>query len=484
MSLVKKFAYNSLIQLVGKALTVILGLLGVALITRYLGVSGFGRLTVLNNFLGIFAVLADLGLTMVTAQMINERLVDKRKILNNLFGFRLFSAVLILAVGLLVAFAVPYYRDLWLILAILAVSYFFIALNQVLVGFLQSELRSDFLMIAEVGGRLLWLVGLVLSRQLGWGLFGVVAVTAVASLIHFVLAWRLADSLAPIRLAFDYRLWREIAGRSWPLAITIILNLLYLRADILFLNWFKGETAVGLYGAAYKVIDVLTSLPFLIIGLLLPLLARAWANGERRRFNFLVGSAVTGLLIIVWPLIVGGQILASPIIQLIAGSDFSAAGPILALLLVAIAGVFASCLFNHILIAINRQKIMIWPYTLVALTAVPAYFFLIRWFSYWGAAAVTVYSELLIAGLSAYQSKKIIGWRWPWLISLKVIVASSVMVAFIWPLRAWAGQGVVRLLLVIVLAVATYSVSLLLLKIFNWQHWRALLQVDGKSEKI
>ena len=43
MSLAKKFAYNSLIQLIGKGLSVVFGLLGVALITRYLGVIGFGR---------------------------------------------------------------------------------------------------------------------------------------------------------------------------------------------------------------------------------------------------------------------------------------------------------------------------------------------------------------------------------------------------------------------------------------------------------
>lgn len=476
MSLAKKFAYNSLIQLIGKGLSVVFGLLGVALVTRYLGVAGFGRYVAVNNFLGIFAILADLGMTMVTAQMINERPADQQKILNNLCGFRLLSASLILAVGLLAGGLTPYYRQLWPILAILAASYFFIAANQVFVGFFQSELKTDHLMLSEVVGRILWLLGLIITQQHNWGLGGIIIATAISSLIQLVIAWRLAARRIIIRPAYNQQLWREIVSRSWPLAVTITLNLLYLRADILFLNWFKGEAAVGLYGAAYKVIDVLTSLPFLIIGLLLPLLARSWAAGQRARFDFLISSAINILIMAVCPLIIGGQLLARPIIRLVAGSDFTAAGPILALLLMAIAGIFISCLFNHILIAINRQRVMIRSYLVVAITAVPAYILLINWLSYWGAAMVTVYSELLIAGLSAYWTRKLVGWRWPWSATWKVVLANLIMAAIVWPLRDWANQGVGQLSAVILLAAIGYGLSLVVLQGIDWRRWQQIIK--------
>ncbi|HOH85240.1 MAG TPA: flippase [bacterium] len=476
MSLAKKFAYNSLIQLIGKGLSVVFGLLGVALITRYLGVIGFGRYVAINNFLGIFAILADLGMTMVTAQMINERPADQSKILNNLCGFRLLSASLILAVGLLAGGLIPYYRQLWPILVILAASYFFIAVNQVFVGFFQSELKTDHLMLSEVVGRILWLAGLIITQQYNWGLGGIIMATAISNLIQLIIAWRLAARRIVIKPAYNQQLWREIASRSWPLAITITLNLLYLRADILFLNWFKGEAAVGLYGAAYKVIDVLTSLPFLIIGLLLPLLARSWAAGQRARFDFLVSGAINVLIVVVCPLIIGGQLLARPIISLVAGSDFTAAGPILALLLMAIAGIFVSCLFNHILIAINRQRVMIKSYFIVAITAVPAYIVLINWLSYWGAAIVTVYSELLIAGLSAYWARKLVGWRWLWSVTGKVALANLIMAAIVWPLRDWANRGASQLLLIILLAALSYGLSLTVLKVIDWRRWQQIIK--------
>ena len=478
MSLAKKFAYNSLIQLIGKGLSVVFGLIGVALITRYLGVIGFGRYTAINNFLGIFAVLADLGMTMVTAQMINERPADQGKILNNLCGFRLLSAGLILLVGLLVGGFIPYYRQLLPLLAILASSYFFIAVNQVFVGFFQSELKADYLMLSEVAGRVLWLVGLILTQQCGWGLGGIIVATSLSSLWQLIVAWGLAARRIIIKPAYDRQLWREIATRSWPLAITITLNLLYLRTDILFLNWLQGEIAVGLYGAAYKVIDVLTSLPFLIVGLLLPLLTRSWATDQRQRFDYLITNSINVLIIAVCPLIVGGQLLARPIIHLVAGPDFTVAGPILALLLIAIAGIFASCLFNHILIAINRQRVMIKPYLLVAITAVPIYIIFIKQLSYWGAAIVTVYSELLIAGLAAYWARRLVGWRWSWSITAKVILANVIMAVVVWPLRHWANSGIMQLLVVVGLAAIVYGLSLIIFKAINWRYWRQIIKSD------
>jgi O-antigen/teichoic acid export membrane protein len=49
-----------------------------------LGQTGFGQYTTITTFLSIFAILADFGLTLVTAQMISQPNIDEKKILNNL----------------------------------------------------------------------------------------------------------------------------------------------------------------------------------------------------------------------------------------------------------------------------------------------------------------------------------------------------------------------------------------------------------------
>jgi hypothetical protein len=54
--------------------------------TRELGQNGFGEYTTVITFLSFFAIIADLGLTLVTSQMINGKNKEEESvILGNLF---------------------------------------------------------------------------------------------------------------------------------------------------------------------------------------------------------------------------------------------------------------------------------------------------------------------------------------------------------------------------------------------------------------
>src|SRR6056297_1070763 len=108
MKLSTKVAYNTLIQIVSKFTATALGLVVVGILTRYLGQSGFGKYTTIMAFLSLFGIIADLGLTLVTAQMVSEPGADQQKILNNLFSIRFFSALLLLGVAPLVVLLFTY----------------------------------------------------------------------------------------------------------------------------------------------------------------------------------------------------------------------------------------------------------------------------------------------------------------------------------------------------------------------------------------
>jgi len=106
---------------------------------------------------------------------------------------------------------------------------------------------------------------------------------------------------------------------------------------------------------------------------------------------------------------------------------------------------------------------------------------LIRYFSYWGAAIVTVYSELLIAILAGYKAKKMAHWHWPTITSLKLLAANLLMVIVIWPCRHWAGQSIINLLAIILLGVVVYSLSLIGLKVINWSKLQVIFKPDNKN---
>jgi O-antigen/teichoic acid export membrane protein len=85
-----------------------------------------------------------------------------------------------------------------------------------------------------------------------------------------------------------------------------------------------------------------------------------------------------------------------------AGRDFAPSGAILQILIFAVAAIFLGTMFSHAVIALDQQKKMINFYIFTSLSSLLAYFILISRFSYFGAAAVTIYSETLIASFSAY----------------------------------------------------------------------------------
>lgn len=427
-----KVAYNTIVQTVSKIMITVLGLIAVAVMTRTLGKYGFGQYTTIMAFLTFFGVLSDLGLTLVTTRMIAEPGANKEKIVANLFTLRFFSALFFLGLAPLIVFFFPYSATVKIGVSITTLSFFFIALNQIFVGIFQNKLRMDKVSIAEVSGRLFLVFGVIAAAALNMGVLGMALATVLASAVNFLLHFLFAARYVKIRFEFDISLWKQVVKRSWPLALTIVFNLIYLKADTLVLSLVKPQDEVGLYGATYKVIDVLSTLPFMFAGLVLPILSRSWSKGDKAFFGRVAKRSLDLMLILAIPLVVGTQFLANDIMLIIAGEEFLASGGILKILITAVAAIFIGCLLSHIIIAIDKQKEIIWAYIFTAITSLVGYLIFIPMFSYYGAAAMTIYSEVVIAlfaGFYVWKHTRIIpGGR----TLVKAVAASGFMALFLY----------------------------------------------------
>ena len=446
MPLAAKIAWNTAVQIAGKAVSTLLGLAAIAMITRSLGQTAYGEYTTIIAFLSSFAVIADLGLTLVTVRLISPAGADEKKILSALFGLRLASAVLFLGLAPLGLWFFPYGADIKIGSLIVWPSFLFIALSQILIGLFQKYLRMAQAALAEIIGRLVLIAAVFLAIRAGGGLFGILAATAAASAAHFAGLYLMGRRLAAFGLSFDRNIWREAIRLSWPLALTIALNLIYLRADILLLSLLKRPSQigliaeVGLYGAAYRLIDVVITVPFMIAGLVLPVLAAAWAAGHKERFFYALKQAHNGAVFLAVPLVVGTIMLSDDIVRLIAGPDFTAAAPILRILILAAGFIYLGALPAHAIIALDRQKKIIAAYGFTAATALAGYLIFIPLYGYYGAAWVTVYSEAAMAAANILIAKKYSGWRPDWLASFKSLLAASALALV---LAAFARSGLI-----------------------------------------
>jgi O-antigen/teichoic acid export membrane protein len=299
-------------------------------------------------------------------------------------------------------------------------------------------------------------------------MLAIVAGSAVNFFLHFLFSRRFVK----ISLAFDWPIWREAVLLSWPLAITTIFNLLYLKTDILILSALKSQGDVGLYGAAYKVIEVVTMIPFMLSGIILPILSAAWLSGQNEYFKKVLQKSLNLMIFLAVPFVVGAQILSQPVIAAVGGPDFFAAGKILQLLSIAAGLVFLSCLLSHAAVAAGKQKEIIGAYFFTAITSLVGYFVFIPRYSYFGAAAVTIYSEAIITIFMLYYIWRFTAFRPRWRIFWQSLGASLVMAGFLFVLPQswlynWLGLSAVLLVAIIIYFVFLYILGGLTKKDLN-----------------
>jgi len=189
MSLSTKIAQNTIIQIISKVISTIVGVICIALMTRYLGKTGFGEYTTVITFLSFFAIIADLGLTLVTVQMISDPQADENKVLNNLFTFRLFSVLFFICLGPIIVLFFPYSQAIKIGILITSVSFIFPALNQTLVGLFQKKLTMDKVALAEIISRIITLVGIIFAAKYNLGLNMILWTLVISATINFLIQY-------------------------------------------------------------------------------------------------------------------------------------------------------------------------------------------------------------------------------------------------------------------------------------------------------
>ncbi len=463
MALAGKVAANTLIQVVTKVASTALSLVSMALVTRYLGRYGFGQFTTAITFVTFFSIAADLGLTLVTTQLISRPGADQSAVMSNLFSFRLVTGIGIIALAPLAVLFFPYEPIVKQGVGIAALAFLFVILSQVFVSLFQRELKTDRIAVAEVGSRMLMVAMTYLAVRNDWGVSGVLWAMTAANALSFSLHYLFALRFVTLRWTFDPKQWRDILVRSWPLIVTIVMNLVYLKTDTLLLSLLKNQSEVGLYGAAYRVVDVLITIPFMIGGTVLPILTARWLSGNREEYRRVWQRVFDASAILAWPLVAGGFVMARPIMVLISGEDFAASGSILKVLIFAVGSVFFSAFFSYTMISFDQQRKLIPAYIITAVVSVILYLILIPRFSYYGAAAVTIFSELLIGCLSL----RVIWREFRLRISLKVfgksLLAAAAMAALLIRLNL-PDSNIWQLLGGVSLGAAAYAIILYMLK--------------------
>lgn len=455
MSTTKKIAHNTAWQIANKGITTILGVVAIGMMTRYLGQEQFGWYVTAISFLQFVSIIIDFGLIPVTAQMLAEPDVDNDRLLKNLLGFRLTSAVVFLGLAPFVVLLFPYPTIIKQAVVVLSLSFLAISINQIFVGFYQYHLKTHIQAIAESIGRVFFV--LALWALIAWQapFLPIMGAITAASVIYTLGMLIGARKLSSLGIAFEWDIWKKIFSKSWPIAISIMFNVLYLKGDVLLLSLYRDQAEVGIYGAAYRVVDILTQTAMLLMGLMLPLLAYAWSRHETKKFHEQYTLAVQLMTLFAIPIVIGLFMLAEPIMVFVAGPDFAAAGLPLRILAIAVGAVYVGAIFGHLAVAVNKQKQTVWIFLTSAVLTVVGYLYFIPRHGMLGAAWMSVFAEVYTGVLLAIVVKRFTHARVTNSAFLKILFSGVLM-----GLALFASMGM-HVLLQTLIGITIYGLAIL-----------------------
>ncbi len=306
------------------------------------------------NLAYIFNILLDLGVTNFNTRNIAQHPQLIGKHLSGILGIKLCLLALYLVVTFTVGALLGYGSQEFRLLAWLTVAQF---LNS-LILYLRSNFEGlllfkwdslfsvlDRVLMIAICGALLW-SPLRERFNIYWFVYAQVVAYAATALLAFVVIARKARFK---RLRWDWRFFLVILRKSAPFALLVLLMASYNRIDPILLRRLASDADAGIYAGAFRLLDALTMVAYLVSVPLLPVFSRLCREG---------GSCADVLRIVFWPMMLfalGTAVLcalfAEPLMRLLYHGNYAPYVPVFRVVIFGIIPIGITYIFGTLLTA-------------------------------------------------------------------------------------------------------------------------------------
>ena len=283
-----------------KVLRMVVSLIVGVWVARYLGPERYGLFSYAQSFVGLFAVIATLGLNNI---LVRELVKDESRrdiLLGTAFCLKLLGAA---AVMLLLAAAVHFTsNDAYTnaLVFIVASATVFQSFNVIDLYF-QSRVLSRYVVFANTISlallSLLKIACILLRAPLTAFAFLVLLDTIVLA-AGFIFFYRL-NKLSVRAWSFDQNTAKSLLKDSWPLILSGMVVAVYMKIDQVMIKEMLDSEAVGQYAAAVRISEAWYFIPMVICSSLFPAILNAKKQSEalyysrlQRLYDMMVWMAI------------------------------------------------------------------------------------------------------------------------------------------------------------------------------------------------
>jgi len=332
-------ASNTLLNLMGQVLPLLVGVVTIPLVVHGLGTERFGLLSLAWVILGYFTIF-DLGLGRATTKYVSEALGkgENDQVPEIIWTAVTFQAalgfiggiVLFVVTNLLVERVLNIPPELLGeakdTLHLLALSVPLVLISSSFSGVLEAAQRFDLVNSVRIPSSILTFVLPLVGLHLGFGLPGIVVLILLARLGSLIaLAWmdfRIVPELKKHSVSFA-RFYRLFAFGGWVM-ITSIVGPFLVYLDRLIIGSLLTMSAVAYYTAPYEMVTRLWIISASLSATLFPAFSAMEGVRDRERLIIFLARSIKYVFLISGAIVVLIVIHAEQILQIWLGGDFAA----------------------------------------------------------------------------------------------------------------------------------------------------------------
>lgn len=386
---------NTFWLIIAETITRLLKLALIIYVARIFGAEDYGKFSFALAFIGLFIVFSDVGLSQIVVREFS-RGREKEKEFPAVISFKILLALVALFLMIVCSFFVstdPVVKKAIWILSIYGVINGF---TEVIFSFFRARQKMEYesvtkiiqaLIVNSLGFFVILNMPSVEYLSYSYLLGSIFSLIIILTFFHF--------KITPLKISWETSLWKKYFKMSWPLALVLLFSNTYLNIDSTIMGYLNQIVETGWYNAAHKIILV-TLIPAELISIsFFPTLSLAFKESRERLQN--VWDHFNGaIMLLVFPMIVGGIALASKIINWVFDPTFNPAILSFQMLIIVTGLSFLCSPLLKMLIVCHQEKKIFWVYFMGTITNIILNIILVPKYSLYGASVSLIFTFVVI----------------------------------------------------------------------------------------
>lgn len=364
-------------------------------IARHFGPTYFGVLNYIIAFVAVFIPFTQLGMSLILVRELVESPKQRKEILSTAFYLIFVFSILIIIILNTLNFLFNKGGEIKYFITLYSFGLIFKCFDIIDYNF-QSQLKakssSQAKSISVLLSSFLKLIIIYLDAPFKYLIYTFFLDLVFLALFLIIYHWQKKQS--NFLFGFKLSMAKKLLKSSWPIVLSTLSVILYMKTDQLMIQYFLGDKALGLYSSAVRLYDGYTAIIFTLTISILPLVLKFKNSSNEEYQNLLIkffrylfwGSNLVALIVMIF---------STSIIELLYGKEFIGAEKVLSIVFWTTSfAAIGSLTSRYLIVEKMEKKIFFRTFVALCFNVIMNIFFIPK-FGIEGAASATLISLII-----------------------------------------------------------------------------------------